>query len=163
MPRLGSRVRIPSRALLETGMCKHSGFCVALTKYPLESAGGCGKRVRSRSVLKKYFRNLKKYICSGSTLIRCIFTVQETSLNFPVRNISKTEFLLQDNGINNWLYRNFFFPPSHGASAPPSQPSESEWQSGTQDTIRRRYIVREHRKPAASGRFRRRQRPSGCR
>ena len=26
--RLGSRVRIPSRALLETGMCKHSGFCV---------------------------------------------------------------------------------------------------------------------------------------
>ena len=28
LPRLGSRVRIPSRALLETGMCKHSGFCV---------------------------------------------------------------------------------------------------------------------------------------
>ena len=56
------------------------------------------------------------------------FYLQETSLNFPVRNISKTEFLLQDNEINNWLYRNFFFPPSHGASAPPSQPSESKYR-----------------------------------
>lgn len=46
---------------------------------------------------------------------------------FPVRNISKTEFLLQDNGINNWLYKNFFFPPLRGASALPLQPSESKW------------------------------------
>ena len=41
---------------------------------------------------------------------------------FPVRNISETEFLLQDNGINNWLYKNFFFPPLRGASALPLQP-----------------------------------------
>ena len=37
LPRLGSRVRIPSRALLETGMCKHSGFCVVETEMKKKS------------------------------------------------------------------------------------------------------------------------------